>query len=52
MRSPGSTRAASGNEEASRSVAVLASANEGGAFDDVPFETAWTLLGALAKSVK
>ena len=44
--------AASGNEEASRSVAVLASANEGGAFDDVPFETAWTLLGALAKSVK
>ena len=44
--------AAAGSEEAERSLAVLASVNEGGAFDDVPFETAWTLLGALAKSAK
>ena len=44
--------AAAGSEEAGRSLAVLASVNEGGAFDDVPFETAWTLLGALAKSAK
>ena len=44
--------AAAGDEPAGRSLAVLASVNEGGTFDDVPFETAWTLLGALAKSAK
>ena len=44
--------AAAGSEEAGRSLAVLASVNEGGAFDDVPFETAWALLGALARSAK
>ena len=44
--------AAAGNEDAGRSLAVLGSVNEGGAFDDVPFETAWALLRALAKSAK
>ncbi|MDD9984511.1 MAG: SPFH domain-containing protein [Gammaproteobacteria bacterium] len=44
--------AAGGDEEASRALAVLGSVNEGGAFDDVPFATAWSLLQALAKSSK
>ena len=44
--------AAGGDEEASRAVEVLGSVNEGGAFDDVPFATAWSLLQALAKSSK
>ena len=44
--------AAGGDEEAARSLAVLGSVNEGGAFDDVPFATAWSLLQALAKSSK
>ena len=44
--------AAAGSEEAGRSLAVLASANEGGVFDDAPFGTAWALLRALAKSAK
>ena len=44
--------AAGGDEEASRALAVLGSVNESGAFDDVPFATAWSLLQALAKSSK
>ena len=44
--------AAGGDERASRAVEVLGSVNEGGAFDDVPFATAWSLLQALAKSSK
>ena len=44
--------AAGGDEQASRAVEVLGSVNEGGAFDDVPFATAWSLLQALAKSSK
>ena len=44
--------AAGGDEEASRALAVLASVNEGGTFDDVPFATAWNLLQALAQSSK
>ena len=44
--------AAGGDEEASRAVDVLGSVNEGGAFDDVPFATAWSLLQALAKPSK
>ena len=44
--------AAGGDEEASRALAVLGSVNEGGAFDDVPFATAWNLLQALAQSSK
>ena len=44
--------AAGGDEQASRAVEVLGSVNEGGAFDDVPFTTAWSLLQALAKSSK
>ena len=42
--------AAGGDEQAAASLAVLGSVNEGGAFDDVPFATAWSLLQALAKS--
>ena len=42
--------AAGGDEQASRAVEVLGSVNEGGAFDEVPFATAWSLLQALAKS--
>ena len=42
--------AAGGDEEASRALAVLGSVNESGAFDDVPFATAWDLLRVLAKS--
>ena len=42
--------AAGGDEQASRSLAVLGSVNESGAFDDVPFATAWNLLQSLAKS--
>ena len=42
--------AAGGDEQASRAVEVLGSVNEGGAFDEVPFATAWNLLQALAKS--
>ena len=42
--------AAGGDEQASRALAVLGSVNESGAFDDVPFATAWRLLQALAKS--
>ena len=44
--------AAGGDEEASRALAVLGSVNEGGAFDEVPFATAWSLLQALARSSK
>ena len=44
--------AAGGDEQAARSLTVLGSVNEGGAFDDVPFATAWSLLQALAKSSK
>ena len=44
--------AAGGDEQASRAVEVLGSVNEGGAFDDVPFATAWSLLQALAKPSK
>ena len=44
--------AAGGDEEASRALAVLGSVNESGAFDDVPFATAWSLLQALAQSSK
>ena len=44
--------AAGGDEQASRAVEVLGSVNEGWAFDDVPFATAWNLLQALAKSSK
>ena len=43
---------AGGDEQASRAVEVLGSVNENGAFDDVPFATAWSLLQALAKSSK
>ena len=42
--------AAGGDEEAARALAVLGSVNEGGAFDEVPFGTAWSLLQTLAKS--
>ena len=41
---------AGGDEEAARALAVLGSVNEGGAFDGVPFGTAWGLLQAVAKS--
>ena len=41
--------AAGGDEQASRALAVLGSVNESGAFDDVPFATAWNLLQTLAK---
>ena len=44
--------AAGGDEQASRAVEVLGSVNEGGAFDEVPFATAWSLLQALAKYSK
>ena len=44
--------AAGGDEQASRAVEVLGSVNEGGAFDDVPFGTAWRLLQVLAKSTR
>ena len=44
--------AAGGDEQAARSLAVLESVNEGGAFDDVPFATAWNLLQSLAQSSK
>ena len=44
--------AAGADEQASRALAVLGSVNEGGAFDDVPFATAWNLLQSLAKSSK
>ena len=44
--------AAGGDEQASRALAVLGSVNESGAFDDVPFATAWSLLQSLAKSSK
>ena len=43
--------AAGGDEEAARALAVLGSVNEGGAFDEVPFGTAWSLLQSLAKTV-
>ena len=41
--------AAGGDKQASRALAVLGSVNESGAFDDVPFATAWNLLQTLAK---
>ena len=44
--------AAGGDEQASRALEVLGSVNEGGAFDEVPFATAWHLLQALARSSK
>ena len=40
--------AAGGDEQAARALAVLGSVNEGGAFDEVPFGTAWGLLQAVA----
>ena len=43
---------AGGDEQAARALAVLGSVNEGGAFDEVPFGTAWGLLQAVAKSTK
>ena len=46
------TEAAGGDEDATRALAVLGSVNENGAFDDVPFATAWSLLQSLAKSTK
>ena len=46
------TKAAGGDEQATRALAVLGSVNEGGTFDDVPFATAWSLMQALAKSSK
>ena len=42
--------AAGGDEQASRALAMLGSVNESGAFDDVPFVTAWNLLQTLARS--
>ena len=42
--------AAGDDKEAARALAVLGSVNEGGAFDEVPFATAWSLLQSLAKS--
>ena len=42
--------AAGGDDQASRALAVLGSVNDSGAFDDVPFATAWNLLQSLAKS--
>ena len=44
--------AAGGDDQAIRALTVLGSVNEGGAFDDVPFATAWNLLQALAKKSK
>ena len=44
--------AAGGDEETARALAVLGSVNEGGAFDEVPFGTAWGLLQALVQSAK
>ena len=41
--------AAGGDEEAARALAVLGSVNEGGAFDEVPFGTAWGLLQVVAE---
>ena len=46
------TEAAGSDEDANRALAVLGSVNENGAFDDVPFATAWSLLQSLAKSTK
>ena len=43
---------AGGDEEAARALAVLGSVNEGGAFDEVPFGTAWGLLQAVAKRAR
>lgn len=40
--------AAEGNEAQSQAISLLKTANEGGAFDDVPFETVWSLLQATA----
>ena len=42
--------AAGADEQAARALAMLGSVNESGAFDEVPFATAWNLLQALAKS--
>ena len=42
--------AAAGETEVLSSIAVLESVNESGAFDEVPFATAWGLLQALAKN--
>ena len=41
--------AAGADEQAARALAMLGSVNESGAFDEVPFATAWSLLQALAK---
>ena len=41
--------AAGADEQAVRALTMLGSINENGAFDDVPFATAWSLLQALAK---
>jgi len=39
----------SGNEAQTQALGLLKTANEGGAFDKVPFETVWSLLQATAK---
>ena len=41
--------AAGADEQAVRALTMLGSINENGAFDEVPFATAWSLLQALAK---
>ena len=43
-------QATGGDERATRAIAVLNSVNEGGAFDDAPFDTVWGLFKALARS--
>ena len=40
--------AAEGNEAQEQAVGLLKAANEGGAFDEVPFQTVWALLQATA----
>ena len=42
--------AAEGNQARTQAIGLLKSANEGGAFDAVPFETVWSLLQATAKA--
>ena len=39
-----------GNDAQTQAISLLKNANEGGAFDDVPFETVWSLLQATAKA--
>ena len=42
--------AAEGNDDNTRAVGLLKAANEEGVFDEVPFETVWSLLQATAKA--